>query len=281
MPPKKTIDIDVSKLAAALLARLPTASDRERMLHNLAAEAYSHWKGQAQDNLKSTSKDYIAGLRIEGIKGSRAVISLVDGTPPGNRIPGMIEQGFKGGDMRGWMFNGPRAKTAKAGHKYLSVPFRHGVPGTTGRNVGRAMPPSIHRAAQKLTATLSRPGPAVGGATGRTTIYGKRLHPTADGVGPKARGILNHKEKPWHATSIYMGMIRKEKTYETDTQGQYTTFRTISQKVIRGARDENTGEALEHWRHPGIRPRHFARATQKHVKTIAARIVTSAMSAKP
>jgi len=277
MPPRKgnLVDIDVSKLAATLLARLPTPSDRERMVRGLAAEAFRHWKWQAQRNLKATAKDYIGGLQ-EDITPTRAVISLVD-TPAGNRIPNLIEQGFRGGDMRGWMFNGPRAKVSKAGHKYLNVPFRHGTPGTTERNVGPQMPPSIHRAAKQLTATLSRPGPAVGGRKGTTTLYGQRLHPDHPAAGPKARAILNRKEKPWHASSIYLGMVRKEKTYEKKTQSHYMTWRTISSKVIRGERDPKTGEALQHWRHPGIRPRHFARSTQRHIARISGSIIAATL----
>lgn len=278
MPAKsKLVDVDVSKLAATLLGRLPTPADRERMIRGLAASAFAHWKRQAQQGLKSSSRDYIAGLQME-VSGTRAVISLVN--PPGNVLPNLIEQGMQGGDMRKWMFNGPRTKIAKAGHKYLTVPFRHGTPGTSGRNVGPQMPPSIHRAAKQLTATLSRPGPAVGGRKGATTLYGQRLHPDHPAAGPKARRLLMEKKKDWHASSIYLGMIRKEKTYEQATQSQYTTFRRISEKVIRGERDAKTGEALQHWRHPGIRPRHFAHSTQRHIARIADGIVTSSLKEK-
>lgn len=264
------LKLNLAKISAELLGRIPTADDKARMLRGLGAAAMHHWKRQAMQKLKATSRDYIAGLQ-EDIGSEKAVITLV------GVLPNLIERGFRGGDMRTWMLEGPRAKRAKAGHRYLVVPFRHGTPGTTGRNVGIPMPRSIHSAAKQLSATLSRPSPAVGGTPGSTTLYGQRLHPDLPQVKQRAREILNKKEKPWHATSIYRGMIRQEKTFAKATQTTgYTTFRVLSEKVIRGGKDAE-GKATQHWFHPGIRARRFARDTRDHVRRIAGDIMSTSL----
>jgi hypothetical protein len=266
------VKVSVTRVAAELLGRIPTKDDKARMVKGLGAAAMHFWKKRAMDKLRSTSRDYVQGLQ-EDIGAEKATITLV------GVVPNLIERGFRGGDMRTYMLDGPRAKKAKAGHKYLIIPFQHGTPGTTGRNVGIPMPRAIHSAAKQLAPTLSRPGAAVGGAPGRTVLYGDRLHPEHPAVKRKAQEILNRKEKPWHATSIYRSMIREEKTFAKATQTTgFTTFRVLSEKVIRGARDPETGQAAEHWFHPGIRARRFARATRTHVRRLAKDIMISSMS---
>jgi hypothetical protein len=266
------LKISVAKVAAELLGRIPTQDDKARMIRGLGAAAMHYWKNSALRKLRSTSRDYVAGLQ-EDIGGDKATITLV------GVLPNLVERGFRGGDMRSYMLEGKRVKKAKAGHRYLVVPFQHGTPGTTGRNVGAAMPPVIHKAAKQLAATVSRPGAAVTGVAGRTVLYGERLHPEHPAAGQKARRILQRKEQPWHATSIYTGMIRQEKKFAKATQTTgYTTFRVLSEKVIRGERDPETGQATQHWFHPGIKAHRFARGTRDHVRNLAKDIVASSLS---
>jgi hypothetical protein len=98
-------------------------------------------------------------------------------------------------------------------------------------------------------------------------------------MGKAAKAILERKEKPWHATSIYTGMVRKEKTYESATQSSYQTFRTISEGVIRGEVDEK-GKAKQHWFHPGISARRFAPRVQKHLEKISMSLVAIALKSR-
>ena len=255
------IRIDITELVGAVLGRLPTKDDRDRTLRGLTAAAMHHWKKQALDKLRSTSRDYIMGLQ-EDVQDRKAVLTLT------GVLPNLIEQGFAGGDMRTYMLDGPRAKQSAAGNRYLTIPFRHGTPGTTGRNVGSVMPISIYQAAKRLAPTVSRPGAAVGGTPGRTTLYGQRLTADTAGISGAARRILQTKMKPWHTTSIYTGMIRHEKQFaKTKQTTGYTTFRTLS---------ENVKRADEHWLHPGIRARSFAQVTATYIGRIAPELIASA-----
>lgn len=242
------LHVDFAPIAAAVQRGAMTADERAAFIRALGAAALSHWKRLAQSELRSTSRDYVAGLSMEPEEGGDGVKIVLEGV-----IPNMVEHGWPGGDQRAFLLNSPKARTAKDGSKYLAVPFRHGTPGTSGRNVGAPMPASIHAAAKQLEPSLSAPN---GG-----TKWGGRLKPTSQGVTPKAAKILSTKAKPWHATSVYMGMVRKEKTYERATQSSYMTFRMISSRVRRAA---------QHWYHPGITPRRFAEATQRHLDKLVA-----------
>ena len=246
---------NLPRAAAELLASLPPAGIGKNILKGLAASAMGYWKSQAKKELRSTARDYIDKLSME--EGLGAVRIHLDGV-----LPNLIEQGFKGGNMRGWMLNGPKAKQGKNG-KYLIVPFRHGTPGTGGENVGNTMPTDIYSAAKKLAPTLSRPARAA--RTGATTRWGERLTANSPHANASARTELQTLKKPWHATSIYTGMIRKQKTYKKATQSSYSTFRVITEHT----------KHPEHWFHPGIKRHDFAGATRKHVKKIAGFILKS------
>lgn len=229
------VRINIEKVGETVAQVIPSAGQRKRIVRSIGSAAMQHWKKLAQSELRSTSRDYIAGL--QRIKNG---IELV-GT-----LPNQIEQGWSGGDMRGWMSKSGKAKRTKDGGWYLHVPFRHGSSKSGGRNVGAPMPQKVGAAARKLSPpTLSAPG--------QGTKWGERLSPHK-GPGEKIRGILNTKAKDWHTTSIYTGMVRKEKVYQNATQSSYGTFRTISSK----------GDPRS-WIHPGIRARRFAPRVREHI----------------
>ena len=266
------IKLDMSKIAAGLMERIPTKDDKARFLKGLAANAMQAWISEAKRRLKSTSRDYVGALSV-AIKDDSAVITL-DASE--KHIVHLVENGMQGGDMRKWMLSGPKVKQGKNG-RYLVIPFRHGSAGSSGRNAGAAMPASIHHAAKQLEPTLSRPEASAPKTTGgRTVMHGERLHPGLEGIKPKAKKILNTKVKPWHGSSIYKGMIKQQKTYAKGTGSKYSTFRVISENVTRGKKDKD-GSALEHWYHPGIRAVHLAEYTQGRIRLSAARILASTL----
>ncbi|MCZ6868109.1 MAG: hypothetical protein O7G84_01235 [Gammaproteobacteria bacterium] len=252
------VKVDIGQISLAVLGMLPTRSDQERMVHGMGAAALAFWKRQAQQNLKSTSREYVQALTSE--EGDRKFTITLSGV-----LPNLIEQGFQGGDMRDWMLSGPKAKQGKNG-KYLIIPFSHGAAGSSGRNTGPAMPVSIHAAAKRLAPSLSRPARGTA-AEAHKTRPGERLSAASAHVDRQAHKLLTTKAKPWHASSVYQGIVRQEKKYKRATQSSYTSFRVISENVNRGESDKE-GKATQHWFHPGIRAVHFATKTQKHVGMI-------------
>lgn len=256
------VKVDIGQISLDVLGLLPTRSDQDRMVKGMGAAALAFWKRQAQQQLKSTSREYVQALTSE--EGDRSFTITLSGV-----LPNLIEQGFQGGDMRDWMLNGPKVKHGKNG-KYLIIPFAHGAAGSSGRNTGPSMPVSIHAAAKRLAPTLSRPARGTA-AEAHKVKYGGRLTAASAHVDQQAHKLLTTKSKPWHASSVYKGIIRQQKTYKRATQSSYTSFRVISENVTRGKKDE-AGKAAEHWFHPGIRAVHFAEKTQKHI-----RMITTAM----
>ena len=97
-----------------VLARIPSQRDRENVIKGLHASAFAEWKRLAKQELKSSSRDYSAGLSEE-VDRTTSTITL-SGT-----FPNMIEKGFAGGDMRQWMLKSPKAKQGKNG-KYIVIP---------------------------------------------------------------------------------------------------------------------------------------------------------------
>jgi hypothetical protein len=97
----------------------------------VAKAAQAEWIRIAQNRLGSSKDIYINGLRmaesfVTRIVGTTTIfeISLV------GRMPNYFEFGMPAFDMKavrpGWL-GGKRAKTAKDGHKYVVIPFRHSL----------------------------------------------------------------------------------------------------------------------------------------------------------
>lgn len=245
------VRVDLSQLGRAVMQTVPPKASRAQFLAGIGAAARQHWIQLAQRELRSTSRDYVAGIQ-DVVQGDRTISITLTGM-----MPNMIENGWPGGDMREWMLQSAKAKPTKAGGKYLVVPFRHGSPSSGGRNVGAAMPQPIHEVAKKLAPTRT----AIGG---QKTQWGGRLN-----LGMKmrqdARDILSTKKKEWHSSSTFMGMVRQQKTYEKARQSQYTTFRTIA------TRGPDTDPRS--WMHPGIAAKRFAPRVQQHVNKLAAAFI--------
>lgn len=255
------VAIDLSPLAVAIGGAAPHHADLKRVLQGMASAARGEWVRLAQTELRTTARDYIQGIQEPEEKGDAKIAIALVGV-----LPNMIENGWDGGDLRKTLL-GPssRAKTAADGSRYNTIPFRHGAPGSSGRNTGRPMPTAIHQVVKHLAPTISRPG-HLKGKKGLTSTYGERLHPGMK-MSKQAQKIMSRKERPHHKSSIYEGMIRKQKTYEGATQNQYTTFRRISSKVRVG------------WIHPGITARKLGDKVGRYVAKIQADLIRQATKA--
>lgn len=227
------VTIDLQKFAS----NLPEETVQD-ILENVADSARNHWIALAGQEFKTTSRDYISGIQKVEMHKGMAVISLV------GVLPNLLENGMPETDLRDTLL-GPNVPVAAPGSRgkrltirpdgtvgyYRSIPFRHSVPGASGTIAPpmgsayeghplvsdyRKLGESVYAQAKKLKASTSQPGSGV--------AYGGRL---PAGLAPKL--------KPIHKTDIYASMIREQKTYQSATQGQYATFRTISTLVKDGS----------------------------------------------
>lgn len=119
------LGINLSSLETATIETL------QKAVAGVAKAAQSEWIRMAQSRLKTSRMDYIDGLRKAesfGVKiiGATTVfeITLI------GRMPNNFEFGMDSFDMKasrpGWL-GGGKAKEAKDGHKYITIPFRHSL----------------------------------------------------------------------------------------------------------------------------------------------------------
>lgn len=200
------------------------------VLGNIADAVRAEWirLGSKEVANPLDTQDYLAGIQPVKLAPGRATITLLGETP--NRL----EQGAPVQRMHETHLGpnvpvvpvGERGKhESKDGGFYRSVPFRHATPGTAGL-VGAPMGSSYsgHDAvadSKKLGREIYKAAKALKGST--STPYGQK-----GSYGGKLPEGMVAKLKPYHATDIYAGMHRFEKTYEKATQSKYLTFRTIA-----------------------------------------------------
>ena len=201
--------------------------------------------------------DYISGVqvvysggtfRVRSVTGEymRSVVDGLSYPALGDRLTGevtslsphgrIVEDGIKPFDMKQTHLNGPKAKVGASGKKYVTVPFRHNVPGQGV--TANAMPEAVYQKAKHL-AVSRRNGALRTWWTGRKYTWGDRL-PAADG---------GAKEKPHWSTGRYTGMVKAG----APGHSQYLTFRRLS---------ENS--PAEAWQHPGKEPRPVTEAVTEN-----------------
>lgn len=231
----------------------------EAVLDDVASMARAKWIRLAQQELTSSKRDYIDGIQEVSGSGMERMITLL------GVMPVMVELGTPPFDMRQTLLTGGKGKVSKAGHRYRSIPFRHGTPtskGQAGAAMGSQYGPvgsgsmsssgaaqlgkSIYDQAKRLRGKSS---------LGRRTTY-------VDQGGAK---LQVPKLAPHHSTDIFAGMRRTTKQYKVGSGAQYTTFRTISEANPAG------------WIHPGIRAHNFRQEVERHVNEYMTQVVSTAL----
>lgn len=195
------LKIDTSNVKRVVLSVVPTSSQLRQVASQLATAARAEWIRLAGDELRSSKNDYVRAISepVFSKKGMAFSISLE------GALPNMLEKGWAGGDLRAFLDGAPRARRSKAGHLYNIIPFRHGSPGSGGRNVGKPMNSKVYDLAKRL-------GP------------GERLD-SRKIMDPAIAAIVRRKMAKHHTVGRYEGMIKS---------GGYMTFRVISEANPKG-----------------------------------------------
>lgn len=251
------------------------------ILQDLADAARYEWIRIAQAELFSTRRDYIAGIQKVRYEPGKATITL------SGVLPNIIEKNQDAYDMHDTLLgtNVPVAPLGQRGkHKsldggfYRAIPFRHQTPkggGAAGQPMGRPyrghdavqdakkLGRQVYNKAKKLSPSKSMPGEGM--------TYGGRLKTTQEKGG---EGLFVPKLRPYHATDIYSGMIRAEKTYKKATQSHYMTFRTIAVDA------EGEPKGSSPWIRPQTEGRNFARRVNEFVQKIAPQAFTAYLEQK-
>lgn len=175
------------------------------------------WESIAANKLHTTRADYLLGLNAEdSLEFPDAFTGVL--TLRG-KWPNKLEKGFGAYDIKDVLKNSPKVKHTKDGGWYITVPFRHRTPGTSGSAAGgQAMPGDIYSRARVLAAN-----------TGRLTGTEQQYPPRRSWTGYQ------------HKSGIFEGMKRNVKKYDKAIQSTYVTFRRVS----------NNSDP-DSWWHPGF-----------------------------
>ena len=164
-----------------------------------------------------------------------------------------IEQGYAGFDMKPGLLSGPAHRTGAGGQRYVTVPFTHSTPGSTGQK-GPPMPQEIYNQARRL-----RPGERLGSLGG----YGRRSKLPA---GVNAEAIRRQKAPPmaspytWQL-SPYAGLARIGRS----GQRGYVTYRRVSESWV-DAKGERHGSNPASFIHPGMAPNPVMESVDRFVR---------------
>lgn len=202
---------------------------------------------EAAQLIQSTWVEYASGVNVSfsggtfrvGIQTGDYVRSIQNGLRFPDSMTGeiftsskhgeSIETGQEARDMKPKLLTSSRVKVGKNGKKYLTVPFRHGAPGSANN----AMPGRIYDQARKLsfsriTSTLPT----------RTYDWGGRIKESNTGQVSRA-GNHPGAGSTWKSGK-HQGMVKMNK----DGHTQYMTFRRLS---------ENS--PAKSWMRPAIKPK--------------------------
>ena len=239
------------------------------VMQDVVDGARAYWIQEAGKEFHTTKSEYIAGIQeVDWISPDTAVISLV------GMLPNILEQGMDSKDLHDTLL-GPNVPVAPLGQKgkhprveggfYRAIPFRHRTPGSgahgapmgsaykgaLGEEGAKKLGQDVYKAAKKLAPTISDP------YSGQTK-WGERLDTGSLGV-PKLQ--------PYHATDIYSGMVKQQKSYGAHIdivnkpQSGYATFRTISVDAA------GKGVGSSPWVRPRTNGRFLAKRVAEYVGT--------------
>lgn len=191
----------------------------------VTAEIYRNWTEAANRELKSTRQSYIRGLVIAQDGSLSNTITLV------GALNNMVENGVGAFDMKAGFMKSSKIKYNKKGGWYLTIPFRMGTPGTVGDSEVFAgiLPVEIYNIIKDKAATITN-------EQNQVTSTGESLSANeipSQFVAPSIRQsitsntINNTFDAYTHKSSIYEGLMRNQKTYESSTQSTYGTFRRV------------------------------------------------------
>lgn len=217
----------------------------------LAGAVRTEWIGETR-SLASSQRAYRNGILPEFVgqrNGRPFAFIMLAGT-----FPNMVEQGVGPYDLRETVLRSPKAHTSRAGHKYLAIPFRHMLPGATGKNAPEVG--SAYAGSHPVMGNLIAMGLGQKIADIARNLKGKARIKDAN-AGPLLRDR--------HVSPIYAGMGRTSKQYKKTTQSKYSTFRMISTNPDTFRADAGG----MNWMHPGIKARHLADRVQERIPGLA------------
>lgn len=178
-----------------------------------------NWDIEAKNNLSKSRDEYRRSILVVD-KGRYEGAIVLKGV-----VPNMVEQGASAFDMKTAFEKSTKAKLNQKGEWYISIPFRHAVPSASGFSSlfsDEPLPPEVYNAVRANNGNALQqsqvPKPHDKAGVRRTVAAGNQVF-----------------QAYRHKSSIYAGLKRQTKTYNTATQGQYNTFRRAGKNSDKNA----------------------------------------------
>lgn len=225
-----SLNVDLSEVINEFSFSNEETKSMSKMLLDRLSDAYMyHWGRVVGKELKSTRKDYMAGMDV--VRGDMQTTFILSGKNR-SKLALMIEEGASPFDIKVGMEKSPKRHMSASGGWYITVPMRQATPEALGESTIFAgkMPQRVYEVAKSNA--------------GAPVKY-EQLPAENQGLGYRAEIKTEQKIIPRyeHKTPIYQGLQKRttRKSYE-----QYMTFRRISDKS-----DQNS------WMHKGFNPHKF------------------------
>lgn len=241
----KPIEIDVSGLGAQFgLTQAQIDQLTENCVQAVTIAVYDNWVALAKQGLNSTRPEYLQNLNIVD-RGRFAKAVVLTG-----ELPVMIEGGATAFDQKQFFQKSAKVRYTvpvlrkdgtvlkPGGDWYLTIPFRHGTPGTVGQaGFSGEMPGAVYNVV-------------------RNFVTGQRLRaseiPEPYNVPRERRAINAGPDNPAykayiHRHSIYEGITKVTGVYARTTQNMYMSFRRASKN----------SDPMS-WIFPGLEARRFS-----------------------
>jgi len=133
-------------------------------VHNATVVARDTWRGVANRSLKHSTGSYANSIGISGDTQDPLHGLVVCNHPAAKPL----EEGYGPFDLKPGLLRSDKAKTSKEGHRYITVPLRHGTPAKTPTEAGSAemratlasvMPTGVAKMAEQLVRShMKSPG---------------------------------------------------------------------------------------------------------------------------
>ena len=173
-----------------------------------------------------------------------------------SQVAADLEHGKGPFDMKPLLLASAKAKTGNNGKRFITVPFRHGVPGGSSNSNFPSMPKDIYKAAKALKSGGKLPATALVNHPARHHTIARNL---------KTGKVLAAPISYPHKASIYAGMKKVEKQYDKASSSKYMTFRRVS---------ENSDP--HSWWHPGYRPHNIVKGVTDYCRPAVEKMLMEA-----
>lgn len=233
--------------------RAATVDLIQRTWIQYAQGALVHYSG-GTFRVNSVTGAYVRSIQ-DGVRFPEDLTGEVFTTSPHGAL---IEKGIQPFDQKEGLLNSPKAKRGKDGKRFITVPYRHGTPGTVGLP---AMPPNVHSIAKNLGFSR-RNGLLKSLWTGNRYTWGGRLGDSPIGQRSQIGGARQDAQGRGYTwkTGMFSGMVKMGKP----NHAQYLTFRRVS---------DNSDPRS--WQHPGVKPRPIREAVVENTKKEVLQLVRS------